>query len=473
MATHLHRYTSLRIPLNLDTETPISVYHKLCSNRPYSFLFESAEVTGATAMAGQAGGRYSFIGFDPIEVLTFEEDAEENPLEVLRARMTEVRLEGEHAGRFEAGFVGYFSYETVRHFERIPLPRTRAASGIPEGVFFLPRVIVVFDHLKHTVELHYLMSLEGDVEANRAEADRAVGEVKSRLSQAAAGLAAVVIEGVREPYALHPSAAVFEARVDRAKEAIRAGEVFQVVLSHSMEIKTEKDPLTLYRLLRRVNPSPYLYLMNFDGFSVVGASPETLVRVGKSDEGDGLAVVVRPIAGTRPRGVTPQEDARLEQDLLSDPKESAEHMMLVDLGRNDVGRISREGTVTTPVLARVERFSSVMHMVSTVTGRVREGVDLFDVFRSCFPAGTLSGAPKIRACELIAELEDRRRGLYGGAVGYFGLDGTMDFAIAIRTMVHRGDTVYVQAGAGVVYDSVPRKEHQECLHKATSCLSIL
>jgi len=442
----------LTTELIIDIETPISAYHKLCVDRPYSFLFESVEVNGK-------GGRYSFIGFDPIEVFTFDQNGLKNPLQVLRERMADLQIEGGGAIHFESGFVGYFSYEVMRHFEQVPMPEKLAACDIPEGVFFLPRVVVVFDHLRHKLFLHCLGEFEEDLEKIKQM-------VLNRLDQPIC-LSNLNVGVNEDSYLLTPSANEFEAQVVQAKEAILNGEVFQVVLSHSMEMKTNQDPLILYRRLRQSNPSPYLFLMQLDGFSVVGASPETLVKVEKGQ------VIVKPIAGTRPRGVTLDEDARFQVELMADPKERAEHTMLVDLGRNDVGRVSVGGSVQVRSFMKVERFSSVMHLVSEVTGRVREDMDMFAVFQACFPAGTLSGAPKIRACELIAKLEGRRRGLYGGAVGYFGVDGSMDFAIAIRTMVHKDDCVYVQAGAGVVHDSIPRKEHEECLHKAVSCLSIV
>lgn len=443
--------------LSIDTETPVSAYHKLCADRAYSFLFESAEVNGE-------GGRFSLVGFDPLTVLTFEQDATVNPLDVLRERVASLSPGCEGGGRFEAGFVGYFSYEVMRHFERVPVPEQAAACGIPEGVFFLPRAVLVFDHVRHTVALHGMVESEGAFHALR---DTVLARLELPLPMPSFSLPRLSEGRDESAVLLSPSAEAFCSRVNRAKEAISSGEIFQVVLSHSMEMTTNRDTLTLYRRLRRSNPSSYMFLMNFDGFSVVGASPETLVRL------EGGEVTVKPIAGTRPRGATSMEDARLACELEADPKERAEHMMLVDLGRNDVGRVCVGGSVRVRSLARVERFSSVMHLVSTVTGRVREELDMFDVFRACFPAGTLTGAPKIRACELISKWEERQRGLYGGAVGYFGLNDTMDFAIAIRTMVHKNGTAYVQAGAGVVYDSVPQKEHEECLHKAHSCLAVL
>jgi anthranilate synthase component I len=452
---------SLAAQIPSDTETPISLYYKLCKDRTYSFLLESAEQDARM-------GRYSFIGFDPLEIFKFDE-GDKNPLEMIRAAMDKIQLvEMEKTGRFESGFVGYFSYEVMRHFEKISMPAQASASGIPESIFYLPRVVIVFDHIKHKVYLHYLMSLEGDLSENLKEANVVGEEILQQLAQP------MVVPFLRNPKSeipanveLNPSRNDFIEQVAVAKSFIESGDIFQVVLSHSMEAKTEKSPLELYRALRQENPSPYMYLMQFEDFAVVGASPETLVRL---EDGN---VLVRPIAGTRHRGVTTEEDKQLEEELKNDPKERAEHMMLVDLGRNDVGRVAKQGTVTVPEMAYVQRFSSVMHLVSDVSGIIRDDKDMFDVFEASFPAGTLSGAPKIRAAEIIASLERRQRGIYGGAVGYFGLNGNMDFAIAIRTLIHKNGTAYVQAGAGVVYDSIPQKEHEECFHKAAACLSVL
>jgi anthranilate synthase component I len=446
----------LKSDVLLDAETPISLYYKLCEDKPYSFLFESAEQDARM-------GRYSFIGFDPIEIL---EGTSQNPLDAIRKAMSRYDVVGLDEDRFEGGFVGYFSYEAIRHFEKIPVPDKESTSRIPESVFFLPRVLIVFDHIKHVVRFHYLMDLE---EENLDMANDVLNQVLEVLN---AKTAVPVLEMNGESYdetalSVFPTEQDYKEQVRVAKEKIEAGDIFQVVLSQSMEMETEKSAFELYRRLRHANPSPYMYFVQCEGFTVVGASPETMVRLERGD------VLVRPIAGTRPRGKDEVEDVKLERDLLVDPKEIAEHRMLVDLGRNDVGQVSIPGSVRVPHQMFVQRFSSVMHMVSDVVGKVREDQDMFDVFQACFPAGTLSGAPKIRACEIIAELEGRQRGIYGGAVGYFGFSQSMDFAIAIRTMIHREGRVYLQAGAGVVYDSVPLNEYQECFHKAKSCLAIL
>jgi len=418
-------------------------------DKPHSFLLESAEQDGEM-------GRYSFIGFDPIEVLEFDE--KEDPLAIIKEKMATYEMEEAVQEGLQAGFVGYFSYEIIHHVEDISKSGKKAGMDIPEGVFFLPRVVICFDHLKHVARLHYLVG-EG-------ESDEGISEI---LAQIQAPLQIPFIEsgGGTQDFELIPSREEFLEQVKECKRYIEEGEVFQIVVSHSITAKTNKTPFELYRGLRHANPSPYMYFLQYEGFAVVGASPETLVRVENNE------ILVRPIAGTRPRGKSEEEDKRLETELLADPKELAEHMMLVDLGRNDVGRVAQVSTVEVPAEKYIQRFSSVMHMISDVTGTLRKDKDVFDVFRACFPAGTLSGAPKIRAAELISGLEKRQRGIYGGAVGYFDFSGNMDFAIAIRTMVCKDDKAYIQAGAGIVYDSVPEREHEECLHKARSCLSVL
>lgn len=442
----MKRYKVLSQEILTDTDTPISLYLKLCALRPYSFLLESAEQDGEM-------GRYSFIGFDPIEILKFE--GNKDPLKVIKEKMAEYEIEEEVREGFLAGFVGYFCYEVIHHIENIPKPEKAAAMNIDEGIFFLPRVVICFDHLKHLTRLYYL----GDDES---ELELILGQIKKSLE-----VSFVELEGKSASFNLEPTKEEFLEQVKQCKKYIEDGEVFQIVVSHSITAETKKTPFELYRALRYRNPSPYMYFLQYEDFAVVGASPETLVRV---EHGE---VLLRPIAGTRPRGKTDEEDKRLEAELKVDPKELAEHMMLVDLGRNDVGRVAKTGTVTVPAKEYIQRFSSVMHMISDVRGELRSDKDMFDVFRACFPAGTLSGAPKIRAAELISGLEKRQRGIYGGAVGYFDFSGNADFAIAIRTMVCRGEKVYIQAGAGIVHDSVPEREHEECLHKARSCLSVL
>jgi anthranilate synthase component 1 len=457
------RHVVLESSLSIDTETPVSLYYKLCHDRAYSFLFESATPDAQR-------GRYSFIGFDPVEVFRFDADDSRNPLDVLRAALAALEvIPTKSAVRFNGGLVGYFSYESLRHFESISFPSQSAPIEIPESIFFLPRILLVHDHYKSRLTFHYLFPLGGDLNGEYAKAQTALEQVLQRLSEPVSVPALDFLsDGVLPEITFdYPGASQFMKNVEVAKEFIRAGEVFQLVLSQSLCRETVLTPLDLYRRLRQKSPSPYMYFLNMGVFSIVGASPETLVQL---EEG---RVTVRPIAGTRPRGISEVEDDCLEAELMKDLKELAEHRMLIDLARNDVGRVAESGTVNVPRREYVQRFASVMHLISDVIGRLKSELDMFDVYRVCFPAGTLSGAPKLRAIELIARLEGRRRGLYGGSVGYFGFNGNMDFAIAIRTFLQRGKRVCLQVGAGIVYDSTPEREYQECVAKARSTLAVL
>jgi anthranilate synthase component 1 len=362
--------------------------------------------------------------------------------------------------------VGYLGFDCVRYFEDVPLAE-KDAMGHPEAIFVFAREVYIYDHVTRRLSLVIQVPLHGDRAAHHANA-------VSRLEAAVAALAAPAPqlrplpvgtdEGALPAFVSNRSQRDMEEAVERARQAIAAGEVFQVVLSQRFTVHDAVDPLTLYRALRALNPSPYMFLFRLRDFALVGASPEVLVRVEDDD------IFLRPIAGTRPRGRDDAEDQALEAELLADEKELAEHRMLVDLGRNDVGRVAAIGTVRLDDPLHIERYAHVMHIVSDVHGRLAEGKDCFDVLRACFPAGTVSGAPKVRACELIAQLEPDRRGVYAGAVGYFGDNGNMDLCIAIRSLVAEADRVSTQAGAGVVWDSVPAREHEECLHKARSGL---
>jgi anthranilate synthase component 1 len=452
-----------------DLETPVSVYLKLAQSGLASFLLESVE-------GGEQVARYSFVGVQPKATLTIQSgrvirtsgghstarllDADKDPLDVIKAEMaqfTPVQVSG--LPRFVGGMVGYLGYDVVRHFEE--LPRTASDTlDLPEAVFLLVDTLVIFDHVRH--ELIVLSNAH-----NQGNPDIAYNDALVRID--------MLIDALRQPLTTVPQADYalgetltsnttrekFEANVLRAKEYIAAGDAFQIVLSQRLTCRTSAPPFAVYRALRALNPSPYMFFFDFgSGFHLVGASPEMMVRLE-----DGVATV-RPIAGTRPRGVTEDEDHRHETDLLNDPKERAEHVMLVDLGRNDLGRVCEYGTVKVPRMLVVERYSHVMHLVSHVQGKPRPGIDAFDLIRATFPAGTLSGAPKIRAMEIIEELEGTRRGAYGGAVGYFSFDGSMDTCITIRSMVMRGDQVTIQAGAGIVADSVPAREYDESINKA-------
>ena len=461
-----------RIPLMrevlADLDTPLSVYLKLACG-PYSYLFESVQ-------GGEKWGRYSIIGLPARTLLrvtghdvTVEKDGKpveretvSDPLDYVRrfkARYTVPEIHG--LPRFTGGLVGYFGYETIRYVEpRLGKMAKPDAIGAPDILLTVSDEVVVFDNLQGRL---YVV-----IHVNPAIAD-AYTKANARLDELVAGLSRSI------PRAMAPenNKAVaeadfvsgftqqgFEKAVERSLEYIRAGDIMQVVLSQRLAIPFAAAPLDLYRALRTLNPSPYMYFMDLKDFHIVGSSPEILVRLE-----DGL-VTVRPIAGTRPRGATEPEDQALEKELLADPKERAEHIMLVDLGRNDVGRVAKVGSVQVSDRMVIERYSHVMHIVSNVTGELKPDMDAIDVLRATFPAGTVSGAPKVRAMEIIEQLEPTRRGIYSGAVGYIGWNGNMDTAIAIRTAVIRNGMLYIQAGAGIVADSVPRNEWNETMNKA-------
>jgi anthranilate synthase component 1 len=452
-----------------DLETPVSVYLKLARASAASFLLESVE-------GGEQIGRYSFLGVDPRGLITVQGGAVtraldgvtetrplapgEDPLSAVKEELDRVQpVPVEGLPRFVGGAVGYLGYDVVRYFE--DLPDTAANEhGLPDAAFFIADTLVIFDHVKH--QLIILANAH-----NTGDPDAAYDDALARIDR--------IVEMLRTP-APPPRAADrplddnltsnmsrerFEANVRRAKEYITAGDAFQIVLSQRFSRRTSAPPLAIYRALRMLNPSPYMFFLRFsEDFSIIGASPEMMVRLE-----DGVATM-HPIAGTRPRGADEAADQQLAAELLADPKERAEHVMLVDLGRNDLGRVCEYGTVEVPDMMYVERYSHVMHIVSRVKGRIKGDMDAFDLLRATFPAGTLSGAPKVRAMEIIEELEGTRRGPYGGAVGYFSFDGSMDTCITIRSLIMTGDTVHVQAGAGIVADSDPAHEYDETVNKA-------
>ncbi len=461
-----------RIPLVrevlADLDTPLSTYLKL-ANVPYSYLFESVQ-------GGEKWGRYSIIGLPCRTVLrargtdiTVERDGEivertpvEDPLEFVRAFKTRYHMpQIPHLPRFTGGLVGYFGYETVRFVEPRLGPLAKPdAIDVPDIMLLVSDEVVVFDNLAG--KLYVVIHVNPRVE-------HAYDKANQRLEQLIAGLRGAV----PAPHANAAPSAVqegdfrsgfqrpaFEAAVERARAYIRDGDIMQVVLSQRLSIPFESAALDLYRALRTLNPSPYMYFLHLKGFHIVGSSPEILVRL------EGELVTLRPIAGTRRRGRDEADDLRLERELLGDPKERAEHLMLLDLGRNDVGRVAAVGSVRVTEQMVIERYSHVMHIVSHVIGRLRPGLDAIDVLRATFPAGTVSGAPKVRAMEIIAELEPARRGVYSGAVGYISWSGNMDTAIAIRTAVIKDRVLYIQAGAGIVADSIPAYEWNETMNKA-------
>ncbi|QQN80018.1 anthranilate synthase component I [Streptomyces sp. XC 2026] len=457
-----------------DGDTPIGLYRKLAAERTGTFLLESAE-------NGRTWSRYSFIGVRSAAALTVRDGQAHwlgtppvgvpsggDPLHALRATLTALHTPREPGlPPFTGGMVGYLGYDVVRRLERIG-EHTRDELGLPELTMLLASDLAVLDHRDGTV----LLIANAINHNDRASGvDEAYADAVARLDTMTADLArpvpaeaAPLPPSELPPYTAHWGGADFRAAVEDVKEHIRAGDAFQVVPSQRFETPCEASALDVYRVLRATNPSPYMYLFRFDGFDIVGSSPEALVKVE-----DGRAML-HPIAGTRPRGATPQEDADLGTELLGDPKERAEHLMLVDLGRNDLGRVCAPGSVEVVDFMTVERYSHVMHIVSTVTGTLAPDRTAFDALTACFPAGTLSGAPKPRALQIIEELEPVRRGLYGGCVGYLDFAGDADTAIAIRTALLRDGTAYVQAGAGVVADSDPVAEDTECRNKAAAVL---
>jgi len=445
--------------IQADLETPVSAYLKIARGN-YSFLLESVE-------GGEKLARYSFIGTEPLLVLRTRNDKPVDPLIMVEKELSQFHpVAIPDLPRFHGGMVGYLSYEVARHFERLPCP-DRDPQSIPESVMMLVDTLLVFDHVTHRIKVVSHAHLDGDVDTAYREATSRIDELVRRLEQPVRPEANRSGPIGKSAVSSNFSAAQFEAMVERAKRYIYEGDVIQVVLSQRLTRQTQADAFAIYRALRSINPSPYMYYLRLGDCYIAGASPELLVRVE-----DGM-VSTHPIAGTRRRGKDASEDLALEEELRNDEKERAEHIMLVDLGRNDIGKISEPGTVQVTQLMDVERYSHVMHLVSHVQGKLRPELSQFDALRSCFPAGTVSGAPKIRAMEIIAELENERRGPYAGAVGYFDFSGNLDTAIAIRTIVIKNNVAYIQAGAGIVADSVPEQEYQESLNKAQALLSAI
>lgn len=478
----------IRLRKDVDCETPVSLFQKLRSPGP-SFLLESVE-------GQEKWARYSFIGLEPLAL--FRSKGDRVHLDIAgresKKRVKDPRVEDpfkeleklfhsysvaldssevSHLPRFFGGAVGYLSYDMVRFFEKLPR-HGRDDLQLPDSIFMIPRVLLIFDNIRHTLEIVGFAERgeEKKVEARlkeisekidqggsgwRGELPRQSGEMSHRDREGGQGA----------PTKLNWSPAAFQKGVRRVKEYILAGDVTQTVLSLRESRDYSGDPFHLYRSLRRLNPSPYMFFFDFGDLQLVGASPETMVRL---EEGQ---LTLRPIAGTRPRDPDPIKDAALEKELLNDPKEKAEHIMLVDLGRNDLGRVARTKTVTVDQLMIVERYSHVRHLVSNVRAELADGKNAFDVIRATFPAGTLSGSPKIRAMEIIEDLEPTHRGPYGGCVGYFGFSGNMDMAITIRSAVIHNGRIHIQAGAGIVADSDPGREYEECRNKAKGVLDAL
>ncbi len=438
-----------------DLETPVSVLRRFADN-PNAFLLESIE-------GGETWGRYSFIGVEPELLFEIEHTDIADPQLLKRLRTV---YQGIRAApmpglpRFFGGAVGYIGYEAIREFERLPTPKPVRGGSRPISRFLKVDNLIVFDNLRHTIKV-IVCSRPGD-QASPAQAYEAacrkIAAIEMILQQPAMRVENRVYPPVT--FASNMTSEQYQGIVRKAKDYIAAGDIIQAVLSQRFSARSEVPPFQLYRALRLLNPSPYLYFLKIGDQALVGSSPEIMVRLTSN------RVELRPIAGTRPRGATEQQDRQLADDLLSDDKEKAEHIMLVDLGRNDIGRVAETGSVQVRDYMTIERYSHVMHIVSHVEAILRQGCDAADVIRATFPAGTLSGAPKIRAMEIIHELESDPRGAYGGALGYISYDGSMDFAITIRTLEIAGGTIAIQAGAGIVYNSDPQKEFEETCHKA-------
>jgi anthranilate synthase component 1 len=459
--------------LNGDLETPVSAFLKLAGGKSHSFLFESVE-------GGAVRGRYSIIGLDPDLIFRAEgqraeinREAREKPgafapckqetLSALRDLVAESKLAiPPELPPMAAGIFGYLGYDVVRQMEKLSQPNPDPI-GIPDAILIRPTVIVVFDAVKDAMTVITPVRPEKSVSAKAAQA-RATERLSAVVDRLEKPLDKQLPQPNFDPLQIatqsNTTPAEYEKMVLAAKEYIMAGDVFQVVLSQRFEAPFPLPPFSLYRALRRTNPAPYLYFLDFGGFAVAGSSPEILVTA------RGGKVTVRPIAGTRPRGATPHEDKALEDELLADPKERAEHLMLLDLGRNDVGRVSEIGSVKVTDQFFIERYSHVMHIVSNVEGKLDKKHDALSALIAGFPAGTVSGAPKVRAMEIIDELEKEKRGIYAGCVGYFSAAGDMDTCIVLRTALVKDGKMYVQAGAGIVADSNPRSEQQECVNKA-------
>ena len=460
-----------RIPISVeilaDMETPLSVFKKL-GNKPFSYLFESVE-------GGEKWARYSLIGLPSSTVIkvykneiqiyedgqVVEEVTSQDPLKFLEEYQENINVKlNDELPAFTGGLVGYLGYDCIRYIEpKLSSSNLPDPLGTPDALFMLSEEVAVFDNLNN--KLHLIVLSKSESEKDIARAEERLRDLSDKLNHP---LIPENSEEITDPatekdFISGFGEKEFKQSVEKIKEYIKAGDVMQVVCSQRMSVPFTSDPVELYRSIRHLNPSPYLYYLNLDEFHIVGSSPEILARL---EDGE---VTVRPIAGTRRRGRNEQDDIAMEEEMVNDPKEIAEHLMLIDLGRNDVGRIAEAGTVEVTQKFGVERYSHVMHMVSNVRAKLRKGLKAMDVFRATFPAGTLSGAPKIRAMEIIDEFEPVKRGIYGGAVGYFSWQGNMDMAIAIRTAIIKDEVLYIQAGGGFVADSDPELEWKESLNK--------
>lgn len=489
MSNELQHITQLAKQYNLipivrymmaDTETPIRLFQHFAKEN-HAFLLESVE-------GGAKWARYSFIGTDPF-MMIYGKNGEmilehngrkqilrDKPLDLLKTKLRSFRSPSmPELPPFTGGAIGFFGYDLLQYYEKLPSHRIDDLNMNDIQFMFCDQVIV-FDHFKQQLQIVGNVHIaEGASDSDIAEAyaaalvkmDAVIERLQQPITMAATSGARTQVDPELGDVQSNVTKEQFIANVEQAKQYIRAGDIFQVVLSQRFSIETDIDPLHVYRVLRTLNPSPYMYYLKMGDEVIVGTSPEALVKV------DGDRVETRPIAGTRPRGMTPEEDKALELELLADEKERAEHLMLVDLGRNDIGRVSEFGSVKCDSYMEIERYSHVMHIVSNVSGKLRKDKDFFDAFISCLPAGTVSGAPKLRAMEIIAELENEARGAYAGAIGYLGFGGTMDTCITIRTIIFKHGKAYVQSGAGIVWDSVPENEYMETVNKAKGMLKAI
>jgi anthranilate synthase component 1 len=443
------------------SETPVSTYLKV-QRGTYSFLLESVE-------GSEHAANYSFIGTEPYRVASTREGDKADPLYLIAEELKKHKLVPVNVlPDFCGGAVGYLAYETIRRLEELPSPKSDPLA-LPESVFMFVDSFIIFDHTTHKIKIVSHACPHGDADSAYQSAIWKIDELTKRLEQPLEHRQHLKKDTPAKPAEISSNLTreEFEANVEKARQYITEGEAIQIVLSQRLSQRTNAHPFDIYRALRSINPSPYMFFLDVNDFQLIGSSPEILVRAV-----DGR-VTTRPLAGTRPRGETPDEDKRLEKELRNDEKERAEHIMLVDLGRNDIGRVSLPGTVKVSELMEVERYSHVMHLVTNVEGKLHPDLTPIDALRACFPAGTVSGAPKIRAMEIIAELEPDKRGPYAGCVGYFSFSGNMDTAITIRTIILANGTAYVQAGAGIVYDSVPAREYQETMNKARALLKAI
>ena len=476
---NLNTFEKLKKPYNLipiyreisaDLETPVSAYLKT-AEKQYSFLLESVQ-------GGENVARYSFIGTNPSEVITTGQKTNYgciDPLEFLKNRMSKIKYANvEGLPKFHGGLVGYLAYDTISYFEPKVPPISNESSGLdlPESTFMLTDSLLIFDHVRNSIfVVAHADITKNDLDIYSKTTDKIenlINKLNSDLPKISKNKKIIPINksknsnidlSTNKAYSPNMSKESYNLMVESCKKSINEGEIIQVVLSQRLKRKTSAKSFDLYRSLRMINPSPYMFYLQMDTFEIVGASPELLVQVIDNK------IAVHPIAGTRPRGKTKEEDDFLEKELLNDEKELAEHVMLLDLGRNDIGKVSKPGTVEITQKLEIEKYSHVMHIVSHVTGELSEQFDSFDALKSGFPAGSVSGAPKIRAMQLIAEHEPNKRGPYSGAIGYFSYTGNMDTAISLRTMILKDGIAYLQAGGGIVADSNPEKEFEETLHK--------